>query len=163
MNESGRVLALDAEHVWVETVRKSSCGTCQARSGCGQSLLQSMHPERSDSLRLIRQDSLCADLKIGDTVDFSVPDHLISRSAALLYLMPLLLMLLAVIVVENAGFSDVLVAAAGMATLALGFMASHLYFSRDDQQQLLPTIVAVHPVAVHSVVVQESTQSVKLL
>ena len=42
LTETGRVIALEADGLWVETEKQSVCGQCQARHGCGQKLLGEM-------------------------------------------------------------------------------------------------------------------------
>ena len=37
--ETGRIVAIEPEGVWVETIQKSACGSCKAEKGCGQSLI----------------------------------------------------------------------------------------------------------------------------
>lgn len=37
--ETGRVVAVDGDGLWLETLKKSTCGQCSARAGCGQQLL----------------------------------------------------------------------------------------------------------------------------
>jgi len=39
LTETARVVALDSDAVWVETLRQTSCGSCAARSGCGHGML----------------------------------------------------------------------------------------------------------------------------
>jgi positive regulator of sigma E activity len=104
-----------------------------------------MHPGREDSLRLQRDAALCADISVNDTVDFSVPDHLISHSAALLYLVPLIMMLVVVIVAAQLELGDLAVAGTGFIAMLSGFAVARYLLGRGDDAALLPTIVAVHP------------------
>jgi sigma-E factor negative regulatory protein RseC len=46
LTEQARVVALDAETVWVETIRQSSCGSCSARAGCGHGMLNYGAPRK---------------------------------------------------------------------------------------------------------------------
>jgi len=39
LRESGRVVAIESDAVWVETIRSSLCGSCAAKAGCGQDYL----------------------------------------------------------------------------------------------------------------------------
>lgn len=41
LTETGRVIAIDDDGVWVETLKQSACHQCKARKGCGQKLLAS--------------------------------------------------------------------------------------------------------------------------
>ena len=40
IEESGKVVALEGDYVWVETMREAACNACTAKSGCGQSVLE---------------------------------------------------------------------------------------------------------------------------
>ena len=37
--ETGRVVAVEEDSLWVETIRQSTCGSCAAQKGCGHGLL----------------------------------------------------------------------------------------------------------------------------
>ena len=39
LTETGRVVAVDDDGLWVETVRRSTCNACGVRQGCGHGLL----------------------------------------------------------------------------------------------------------------------------
>ena len=46
--ETGRVVAVDADSVWVETIRRTTCGSCAVQKGCGHGLLNQLGPEGGD-------------------------------------------------------------------------------------------------------------------
>lgn len=151
MIESGRVLALDEQHVWVETVAQSSCNSCSARKGCGQATLASMHPSRQNSLRLAQPSSgIISSINLNDTVDFSVPDTLISTSAALVYLMPLLFMMASVIVANLMALSEGVSILLALSSLGIGFIAVHKFAVGGLEKKMAPTIVAVRPTVADS-------------
>lgn len=37
--ETGKVVAVDSDGLWLETLKKSTCAQCSAKAGCGQQLL----------------------------------------------------------------------------------------------------------------------------
>lgn len=39
LTEQGIVSGVDSDGIWVETLKRSSCGQCSARAGCGQRLI----------------------------------------------------------------------------------------------------------------------------
>lgn len=44
LSETGRVVAIDKDGLWVETLKTSSCAKCSAQSGCGQNLAAKLLP-----------------------------------------------------------------------------------------------------------------------
>ena len=51
--ESGRVVAIEPDAVWVETLRRSTCGACEVRNGCGHGLLNRIGDGRRACLRVL--------------------------------------------------------------------------------------------------------------
>lgn len=147
MTETGRVVALEANAVWVETMRTSTCGSCEVRSGCGHGLLASIG--RSSSLvRALLTSGGPADLEVHDEVRISIPELGFLRGVAALYVMPLLSTLAAavlashVLVVDGMTQSqaDLRVSLAAVAGLVLGLLILRGLGSRDA------TDVALNPV-----------------
>lgn len=100
MIESGRVVAIESDALWVETLQKTTCGNCAAQKGCGQGILQQLYPARSNHLRVLmtgdgpHATDLVRPYRIGDRVEFSLPDHIIVTGSLLLYLVPVVGLLL---------------------------------------------------------------------
>lgn len=44
LSETGRVVAIDKDGLWVETLKTSACAKCAAQSGCGQNLAAKLLP-----------------------------------------------------------------------------------------------------------------------
>ena len=40
VKEQGRVVAVEPDGVWIETLRRSACSSCAGKSGCGQHLAE---------------------------------------------------------------------------------------------------------------------------
>lgn len=119
--ESGRVVAIDEQAVWVETIRSSACGSCAARSGCGHRTLAGMLTadkglvRAKDSERL--QASLCS---INDRVEISIRGSTLTKSALLLYGGPLGLGV--ALALSQAEKGDLFVATMFFVGLAAGFL-----------------------------------------
>lgn len=127
MIESGRVVAIETDALWVETRHKTTCGNCAAQKGCGQSLLQQLYPARSNHLRVLLTGGDAGmehSYQLGDSVEFSLSDHTIVMGSLLVYLVPIIGLLLggllgahwfahelAIIVTAFSGFA---IAAAGV-------------------------------------------------
>ena len=90
IEEQGRVVRVEDGYVWVETLRRSACDSCQARHGCGQSLLQrsGVNSRKGMIQALYHQNSPV--LQVGDEVRIGVPEQAVMRGSALVYLLPLI-------------------------------------------------------------------------
>ena len=124
IEQQARVVEVGAGYVWLEVDRHSACSGCQAQSDCGSAALSRAWGMRT--LRTRAQSSL--DLQVGDTVVIGLADGALLRSAALAYLLPLLLLLAGAILGKSAfaGAGEepiVLCAAMG---LGLGLLAVHI-------------------------------------
>ena len=92
LRESARVVALEAETVWVEAQRSSACGRCSARAGCGHGALSGILGEQTGRVRARSGTALSAsDCAIGDEVIIEVPESSVLRGSSLLYGLPLLM------------------------------------------------------------------------
>lgn len=89
LTEPGRVVAQGEGFVWVETERRSSCGACAARHGCGTGLLA----RRGAGPVLVRAWSgkslKSRDVKLGDEVMLAMDESAFLLGSVTLYLLPL--------------------------------------------------------------------------
>lgn len=124
IEEQGRVLSAEAGAVWVETVKTSACGSCQARAGCGQALLQRFGAGRQQGFIRALSDT---PLQVGDQVVIGVPEDAVVKASFTVYLVPLLGLFLAALAAEALGLSEPVVAAAAATGLAIGFAGVRWY------------------------------------
>lgn len=118
IKERGRVLRIDGSGVWVETLRQSTCGACQARHGCGQRLLNQIGASTS----LIRAEcdaGLMNGLVEGDWVEVGVEEGAVVLGSLLAYGLPILLLVLGAGLGGPSSLSSVGGALAGMAAGSL--------------------------------------------
>lgn len=93
LKESGTVIAVDPDGVWVETLQLSACAGCKARHGCGQKLLASAE-SRLTCIKALFGDSYTGPLPlIGQQVVIGVDEQAMLRGAIFSYGFPLLAML----------------------------------------------------------------------
>ena len=90
IEERGRVVKLDSAFVWVETIRKDTCGSCEAKNGCGQGLMNRLRPSRNHAY--IRAANRYP-VNIGDEVTVALPESAVVSASFLVYLLPLLTLL----------------------------------------------------------------------
>ena len=143
LTEKGRVVAIEGDTVWVETLRQSTCGSCTARSGCGHGMLNGAMPGASRGLVKTRLSADAGlDLKIHDEVEISIPEGGFLRAAALLYAVPMMATLAAALLtdhflvseVASQSSTDLQVTAAAAAGLAAGLLLVRYYSRRADSR-----------------------------
>ncbi|MDO8860764.1 SoxR reducing system RseC family protein [Haliea sp. E1-2-M8] len=144
--ETGRIVAIDADSLWVETIRKSTCGTCSAQKGCGHGLLNRIRDGQRGLVRVLPGTFPLADCRVNDEVSISLPDEVILRGSLIVYMLPLVTMLAG----ASAGghwlpWSADLAAVAGAVAGFAGGVALvrwHAWHHRDDAR-LQPVLAAV--------------------
>lgn len=97
IEESGVVVALEGDFAWVETDRKSSCGGCSAKQGCGTAVLGKVLGQKRARVRAINT----LDLMVGDTVVIGVEEQALVKGSLFIYLVPLLLMFTLAMIGQN--------------------------------------------------------------
>ena len=78
LSETGRVVAVEADGLWVETIRRSSCGSCSARRGCGHGLLNRLGDGRNNLVRVLPGGLATEDFAVDDEVLIALPESVIS-------------------------------------------------------------------------------------
>jgi sigma-E factor negative regulatory protein RseC len=146
LTETGRVVAVEKDGLWVETIRRSTCGSCAAQKGCGHGLLNRIADGRRNYVRVLAPGPAIAACAVDDRVRISIPDQVILRGSVVVYVLPLLSML------SLAAGASVLwptgqdLAAAGGAVtgllLGFGLVRWHAWRHRDDSK-LQPTLLEV--------------------
>jgi len=124
LTETGRVVALEKDGLWVETIRKSTCGSCAVRKGCGHGLLNRMADGQRGYIRVLPGDQSVHNIRINDQVLIGIPEEVILRGSFVAYVLPLLSMLLGAIVAANwlPGASDLSALLGAASGLGLGFL-----------------------------------------
>lgn len=137
MHESGRVVAIEDDALWVETIRRSTCGTCAAQKGCGQGLLNKMGDGKRNHIRVLLDGVPASKFNLDDAVEFSVPDNVLLKAAALVYLLPLLAMLLGMGLAHEWFDSESMAALGALAGFAGGFLLVRFHAVMNAQNPKL--------------------------
>lgn len=87
--ETGRVVAIEPQGLWVETLQRSACGSCHAQKGCGHSILAKMGASASRVWVLLegRDPDKFA---IGSEVQIGIAEEVIARGSLFIYLIPVI-------------------------------------------------------------------------
>ncbi len=154
LTETGRVVALDGEAVWVETLRGSACGRCAARSGCGHDLMNRLSAGGSRGIvRARRAAGFVMPLEVHDSVTLALPETSFLKAASVLYLFPLVLTVAGALSADfllgdagaGQGLADLLVVLGAASGLAAGLaLASLLGRSVGANSAFEPTVTAKH-------------------
>jgi sigma-E factor negative regulatory protein RseC len=130
LEEQGRVVEVDGEHVWVETEPRSGCSHCSSQN-CTTSVVAKLFGVQRN--RLLLNNTIAA--KTGDQVVIGVPGSLIARTSVLAYLVPLLFMLCTTFLANLIGFNDGLQSLFALAGLSIGVMVIRWYSNNDFLRQ----------------------------
>ena len=88
IKETGRVVAIDKHHLWLDTINKTTCGSCEAQAGCGQSLLNRWMT-RTSFLKVSLDGRSASDFQLHDEVTVGIPENVVVLSSILMYCLPL--------------------------------------------------------------------------
>lgn len=125
IEERGRVVALDDSGIWVETVQRSSCNGCAAKSGCGTGLLGDFW-SRASQVRVAVAPPALDTIRLHDTVVIGIAENTLASSALVVYLLPLLTLVLGALVGQSAG-AEVWAILGAVGGFVLGALAIRLY------------------------------------
>lgn len=137
IEEQATVIKCDEQYVWVETQRKSSCGHCSVKNGCGTHVLSKVLGNKLAQVRCLNVQM--TELSEGDKVVIGLKESSLLNGSLLIYLLPLLVMIVfAGLAVYAAKIwwpdaIDLLSIMASIAGLLLGLSMAR-YFTRHSKQ-----------------------------
>lgn len=117
--ETGRIVAIEPQGLWVETIQRSACGSCQAQKGCGHSALAKFGASAS-RLWVLLEGRDAKYFSLGDEVQIGVPEEVIAGGSLFVYMLPLLTMIAAMLAAHNSHLSDGFTAICALLGLLLG-------------------------------------------
>ena len=86
--ETGTVVAIESDSLWVETIQKSACDACVAEKGCGQKFLSKL-AGKTTSIRVLLNGQSRKDFSLGQSVNIGIPEDVIVLASLLVYLLPI--------------------------------------------------------------------------
>lgn len=146
MVERARVVAVEAEACWVETVAQPGCGACASGQGCGGGVIGRLLGERRHHLRVALPASVRP--AVDDVVEIAVREHSVLRASVLAYLLPLAGIVTGAVAGERlapAGGSDAWSMAAAAAGFLIAVLAARVLARRSGAAVAEPVLLRVFP------------------
>ncbi len=138
LEEYGRVVALDGNLAKVETIRTSSCQSCEAKSTCGQGSIAKVVGQKSCIISALNSLSL----QVGDEVVLGLEESTLVKSALLVYLLPLVLMIVGAGIFQWLyGANDLVTAFGGGIGFLAGFALVYLYNHHHKNDESFQPVV----------------------
>lgn len=137
IEESGRIVAVERDTVWVETVRRTGCGRCAEPGGCGNPA--SGLRDRTGHVKARNPSRLA--LAVGDFVRVGVPANAVLHGTAQLYLLPLVMLLAGALLGDALAPGDVGALAGALAGIAASFVSLRV-LGRHGAQPENPVVLA---------------------
>ena len=128
IEESGRVVRVDADTVWIETIKQSACASCSAQKTCGQSLLAKIGDGQRLEIAVDNPEHLNVD--VDDQVLLGVGERSFLTASVLIYLVPIVAMFLFAVMAQFAGYAEPVIIAVAVIGLGLGFLATRIITNR---------------------------------
>ncbi|MCW9089232.1 MAG: SoxR reducing system RseC family protein [Gammaproteobacteria bacterium] len=88
IEETAHVVAVEGDHAWVESERRSSCGGCAAK-GCGTGALSKVLGAKKQQIKV--RNPVAAG--VGDSVVLGIEEKVLLQGSLMVYILPLVLML----------------------------------------------------------------------
>jgi sigma-E factor negative regulatory protein RseC len=88
IEERALVVAVGKDEAWVETQRRTACGSCSASMSCGTATLAKVLGKRRSQVRVLAT----MPLRAGDEVMIGIKENALVKGSLAVYLVPLLLM-----------------------------------------------------------------------
>lgn len=127
IEETAHVVQTEGEYAWVETQRRSSCGSCAAKS-CGTGALSKILGRRTQRLKVHNP----VEAKTGQEVVLGIHEQDLLKGSLAVYILPLLTMLAGALLGEGlapqwGSDSETLSLLFGLVGLVAGFVWLHRY------------------------------------
>nr|WP_324258657.1 SoxR reducing system RseC family protein [Cellvibrio fontiphilus] len=117
--ENGRIVSVEAEGVWVETIQKSACGSCKAEKGCGHSLLNKWDGHTA-YIWVLLDGRDPSHYKLGDEIQIGIPEAVVAKGSLLVYMLPIVCLVVFTSLAHAFFAQEAITTLAGFTGLAIG-------------------------------------------
>ncbi|MCT2530059.1 SoxR reducing system RseC family protein [SAR92 clade bacterium H921] len=125
--ETGTVISVESDSVWVETIARSTCDACSAQKGCGQRVLSQLTGE-TNRIRVLLNSQSPSDVVTGQSVTIGIPEDVIVVGSMLVYMVPILASVIGAWIMGEQGD------AAGIVGAAVGLLAGGMLVSLQSRR-----------------------------
>ncbi len=145
LTETGKVVAVEDDGLWVETLKQSACIQCQAQKGCGQKLLVATSDNMSYVKAVFSKDFNLPREKlwvVGDQVTIGIEENALVIGTFITYFIPLFFLFFGAVLASQFALADQLVALLSFLSLIFGgFLVSK--FSQNLEKSASAQVVIV--------------------
>ena len=118
IKQAATVTACEADVVWVEAQRESTCGQCQLRKGCGTGLLAEHVGKRFSRLAV---SDTTQGFSPGQQVQLEIAESALVKGAFLMYIIPLLFLFIFAAITKILNLGELMGIVFGLGGLLIGF------------------------------------------
>ena len=146
IEETGEILSSEGDYAWVETRRKTACGSCSVNKGCGTSALSKMYGDKFSRVKALNPIAA----RTGETVVLGLAEEALVRGSLMMYGVPLLgLICGGILGALLAGLwgmanTDALSALFGIFGLLAGFYVVRLFNRRVARNEQYQPVILRH-------------------
>lgn len=138
--ETGRVVSVEAEGLWVETIRKTTCGSCKAQKGCGQGLLNQWDGHTS-YIWVLLDGRDHVDYSLGDEIHIGVPEELVAKGSLMVYMVPVVSLVVTTAVAHTQFSNEAITTLSGFAGLLLGGLVVRWHSWRNRHNRSMQPVL----------------------
>lgn len=117
--ETGKIVSVEPDGLWVETITKTVCGSCKAEKGCGQSLMAKW-AGHSSYIWVLLEGRDPANYQKGDAIQLGIPEEIVAKGSMVIYMVPLICMLVTTAVADSLFNNELLTVFSAILGLLLG-------------------------------------------
>jgi len=88
IKEAGRVVAIDENCLWVETIQSSTCSSCSAQKGCGQGMVAKW-TGKTVQIPVLLEGRSPEQFSLHDEIELGIPENVVVAGSLFVYLTPL--------------------------------------------------------------------------
>ncbi len=139
--EIGRIVSIETDSVWVETVQKTACGSCKAERGCGQRLISQLDGHTS-YIRVLLDGRPAESYRLDDEIQIGIPEEVIAKSSLIVYVIPILALVMATSLAHVQFANEAVTILSGLTGLLFGGILVRWYSWRNRyNRELQPVLV----------------------
>nr|WP_136250142.1 SoxR reducing system RseC family protein [Ningiella ruwaisensis] len=97
IEEMGIVVSAEADHAWIETKVKTTCGSCATNDNCGTGLVAKAFSPKPEHIRI----ETPSPLRVGQTVKIGIPEQHLLSASLWMYILPLAVLLASASVLQG--------------------------------------------------------------